>query len=112
VKLLFDENVSHRLVAGLARTYPGSAHVRDIGLLGASDDAVWDHAREFDFVIVSKDNDFRQRSFVQGAPPKVVWLEVGNSGTNMIAELLRDSEAQIAAFERDEEASLLVLNRK
>lgn len=112
MKLLFDENVSYRLVAALAKTYPGSAHVRDIGLLAAGDSAVWDHAREFDFVIVSKDNDFRQRSFVHGAPPKVIWLEVGNTGTDAIADVLRDNEAQIAAFERDEEASLLVLNRK
>ncbi len=112
MKLLFDENVSHRLVALLAGTYPGSTHVRHIGLLGASDTAIWDHAREFDFVVVSKDNDFRQRSFVHGAPPKVIWLEVGNAGTDVIAEFLRDSEVPIAAFVLNDDAALLVLRPK
>ena len=37
MKLLFDENVSPRLVAALMNDYPGSAHVRDVGLRGAAD---------------------------------------------------------------------------
>jgi predicted nuclease of predicted toxin-antitoxin system len=75
VKLLFDENVSPRLVGLLEEDYPGRAHVRDIGLRGAPDRRIWDHARENTFVIVSKDDDFRQRSIFQGAPPKVIWLQ-------------------------------------
>jgi len=37
VKLLFDENLSHRLVAVLGDVYPGSVHVRQVGLEQASD---------------------------------------------------------------------------
>ena len=81
VKLLFDENVSSKLTSLLEDLYPGSAHVRDLGLSGASDNRVWEHAKANGFVIVSKDDDFRQRSFLRGAPPKVVWLQVGNAGT-------------------------------
>lgn len=112
MKLLFDENLSHRLVVALASAHPSSAHVRSVGLLGVSDSAVWDYAREFGFAIVSKDNDFRQRSFFDGAPPKVIWLDVGNAGTDTIVELLRDSESQIGVFEQDAEASLLILSRE
>ena len=32
MKLLFDQNLSHRLVGQLAAESPGSAHVRDVGL--------------------------------------------------------------------------------
>jgi predicted nuclease of predicted toxin-antitoxin system len=60
-------------------------------------------------VIVSKDNDFRQRSFLDGAPPKIVWLSVGNAGTLEIADLLRERLAEIGTFEGDAESSLLVL---
>jgi predicted nuclease of predicted toxin-antitoxin system len=109
VKLLFDENLSPRLAALLLAEFPGSAHVRDVGLLGASDDRVWDHARGGGFMMVSKDNDFRQRSFLDGAPPKIIWLSVGNAGTVAIAELLRGRHAEIIAFESDAESSLLVL---
>ena len=52
MKLLFDENVSAKLAALLAEEYSGSIHVRDIGLLGASDGRIWEYARENGFVIV------------------------------------------------------------
>jgi predicted nuclease of predicted toxin-antitoxin system len=71
VRLLFDENVSHKLVGHLAEEFPGSAHVRDIRLRGAEDQEIWNHARAERFVIVSKDTDFRERSYVEGFPPKV-----------------------------------------
>ena len=39
MKLLFDENISPRLVAGLSDVFPGSVHVRDVGLARATDAA-------------------------------------------------------------------------
>jgi predicted nuclease of predicted toxin-antitoxin system len=68
VKLLFDANISHKLVRHLAGEYSGSTHVRDVGLQGAEDREIWDHARTHGFVIVSKDIDFRERSYVEGIP--------------------------------------------
>jgi predicted nuclease of predicted toxin-antitoxin system len=55
------------------------------------------------------DNDFRQLSFLHGAPPKVIWLSVGNAVTETILRFLRTQHIEIQAFEADEEASLLVL---
>jgi len=43
---------------------------------GATDAALWEYAKDHGFAIVSKDNDFRQRAFVYGAPPKVIWLSI------------------------------------
>jgi predicted nuclease of predicted toxin-antitoxin system len=111
VKLLFDENVSPRLVGLLAGEYPGSTHVRDAGLRGAADSLIWEYARDHGYAIVSKDDDFRQRSFVEGAPPKVVWLQVGNAGTTAIAALLREEAARLRAFEGEGESSLLIVRR-
>jgi len=110
VKLLLDENLSPRLAELLAPDYPGSVHVRSVGLRGADDARVWEHARDQGFAIASKDGDFRQRSFLQGAPPKVIWLEVGNAGTDAIADLLRRERSRVDAFDRHPEASLLVLS--
>jgi predicted nuclease of predicted toxin-antitoxin system len=109
VKLLFDENLSPRLPDLLSGEFPGSSHVRNVGLLGADDGAVWTHARSNNFTIVSKDNDFRQRSFLEGAPPKIIWLSVGNAGTAALAGLLRREHLRILAFEAEAESSLLVL---
>ena len=44
MKLLFSENHSHRLVALLATDYPGSKHVRDVGLNTAGDAPIWQYA--------------------------------------------------------------------
>lgn len=71
---------------------------------------IWDYAREQRFAIVSKDTDFRERSFVEGFPPKIIWLDVGNAGTAAIAELLRRQRQRVESFETQEEASLLVLS--
>ena len=72
MRLLFDQNLSPRLVTMLADLHAGSTHVRNEGLQDADDDAVWAHAIRQGFVIVSKDADFHQRSFVLGHPPKVI----------------------------------------
>jgi predicted nuclease of predicted toxin-antitoxin system len=110
VKLLFDENVSPRLAQVLANEYPGSVHVRTVGLRGAEDQRIWDHCRTQGFAIVSKDTDFRERSFVEGFPPKVIWLDVGNAGTNAIANLLRRERPRVETFESQDETSLLILS--
>jgi predicted nuclease of predicted toxin-antitoxin system len=110
VRLLFDENLSPRLVQLLSSEFPGSQHVRDLGLQAAVDQAVWEHAASHGFVIVSKDSDFRQRSFVYGPPPKVVWIQVGNCTTDDVAGRLRGARAQLSRFDEDPEAALLVLS--
>ncbi|MDQ3814669.1 MAG: DUF5615 family PIN-like protein, partial [Armatimonadota bacterium] len=50
MKLLFDQNISHRLVRALADVYPDSQHLRDVGLKEASDSAIWDYARLHGFM--------------------------------------------------------------
>jgi predicted nuclease of predicted toxin-antitoxin system len=109
VKLLLDENLSPRLVQALQLEYPGSVHVRSIGLRGAMDNVIWEYARQEGYAIVSKDNDFRQLSFLHGAPPKVIWLSIGNAGTDAVLRFLRSQQTALLAFDADAEASLLSL---
>jgi hypothetical protein len=58
-------------------------------LLRPASDAWPTPRRAQGLLIVSKDTDFRERSYVEGFPPKIIWLDVGNAGTAAIAELLR-----------------------
>jgi predicted nuclease of predicted toxin-antitoxin system len=109
VKLLFDENLSFRLIAALEDLWPGSTHVDTVGLQGASDEAIWQFAQEQAFVLVSKDDDFRNLALVRGAPPKVVWLDVGNASTSEITKILRRSALELKAFELDPREALLHL---
>lgn len=109
MRLLFDEDLSYRLVRELADVYPGSAHVRDVGLRGAEDRQIWDYAAEQGLLLTSKNTDFYQRSLVFGAPPKVIWLRIGNSTTSVIAELLRQRLPTVHSFYEDSEATFLPL---
>ena len=60
MKLLFDENLSHKLVRLLADTFPDSVHVRDVGLKTADDPVGWEYAKSNNLMIVSKDSDLHQ----------------------------------------------------
>ena len=109
MKLLFDENLSPKLVTLLADLFPASVHVRDAGLNRASDPVVWRYAVEHGLTIVSKDEDFHHLSFLRGAPPKVIGINTGNCSTKIVAQLLRDRHEQIEKFEADVTASFLAL---
>lgn len=107
MKLLLDENLSHKLVPQLREAFPGTSHVDTIGLHGQPDVAIWEYAAQHGFVVVSKDDDFRQLSFLRGPPPKVIWLVVGNAGSATIADLLLKNLDVITAFvDRAEDALL------
>ena len=112
MKLLFDENLSPRLIELLAADFPASTHVEHLDMRGAADIAIWSYARDHGYMIVSKDNDFRQYAFLYGPPPKVLWLAVGNAGTAAIARLVSSRIAEIRAFDEDPELSLLPLDLK
>ena len=101
MRLLFDQNLSRRLVNRLADLFPDSSHVAMVGLEYASDEAVWGYARANCFIIVTKDADFNDISLLRGAPPKIVWLRLGNCTTGRIEASLREHQSEIEAFEAD-----------
>ena len=109
MKLLFDQNLSPALVRRLADVYPDSAHVLDAGLDKADDQGIWRFARQHGFAIVSKDGDFRQLSFLIGAPPKVIWVRLGNCTTRDIEAALRSRRDELHEFDSADEAAFLIL---
>ena len=111
IRLLFDENLSARLVRDLAPDFPGSNDV--VTALGPrpSDEAIWTFAGCQGFVVVTKDEDFQRFSVWRGFPPKVVWIRLGNATTTTIAALLRGSVGQIEAFVNHPDAAFLPLGR-
>ena len=79
---------------------PSQLHVRLLGAGGAPDDVVWRLAKEHDCVLVTRDEDFLRLSIVRGAPPKVVWLAVGNCSNPEVIRLLRTRHYNIQEFLR------------
>jgi predicted nuclease of predicted toxin-antitoxin system len=109
MKLLFDQNLSPRLPRLLADIYPESVHVREVGMRESADSEIWEYAKANGFVIVSKDSDFQQRSLLLGAPPKFIWLRVGNCTVKRTEELLRNYSAAIHTFALNDSKSHLML---
>jgi predicted nuclease of predicted toxin-antitoxin system len=107
--LLFDQNLSPRLVALLRDLLPGSTHVEAIRLGRVLDKEVWEYARQHDLVIVSKDADFSELSLLWGFPPKVIWIRRGNCSTQEIERLLRGNVRAIRELMDDEETGILTL---
>jgi predicted nuclease of predicted toxin-antitoxin system len=110
MKLLFDQNLSPKLVSRLADLFPDSIHVQSEGLDCASDDQVWEHARLNGFTIVSKDADYNNLSVVRGSPPKVIWLLLGNCTTTQVEIVIRARFADLEAFEKDPSVGTLALS--
>ena len=109
MKLLFDHNLSPRLVDLLSDLYPQSSHVATIGLETASDHDVWTYAREHGFNIVTKDSDFNDLTVLRGYPPKIFWLRMGNCTTRKVEQTLRAAHPVALEFLVAEDAGILEL---
>ncbi len=94
-KLLFDQNLSPKLVTRLADIFPNSNHLCFLDLDTSQDLDIWNYAKTNGFVIVTKDVDFADMSILYGFPPKVLWMCRGNCSTAEIEAILRDHQDSI-----------------
>ncbi len=88
MKLLFDQNISFRILRKVEKYFPESKQVSDLRVSNISDLGLWEFAKKNDFSIVTFDSDFFDISNLYGHPPKIIWLRTGNRRTEQIAELL------------------------
>lgn len=109
MKILFDQNLSPQLVKRLEDLFPNSTHVQNIGLDTAADSELWNFASDSDYLIVSKDTDFGDKSAIHGHPPKVIWLKRGNCSTRTVEKILTDHYSDIQSFARNPDQGLLIL---
>lgn len=76
--------------------------MREADLRRALDAEIWAYAIEHGYAIVSKDLDFAERALVQGPPPKVIWIRLGNCSTADVEALLRENDDALRSFETDD----------
>jgi predicted nuclease of predicted toxin-antitoxin system len=74
MKFLMDQDLAPRLKRVLEGRFPGTQHVIHLRLDRSRDTVLWRYAIEHDFALMTPDDDFHQRSMLEGAPPKVVYL--------------------------------------
>lgn len=109
MKLLLDQNLSRKIVSQIEELYPDSRHIASELNETTSDRDIWLHAQEHGFAIVTRDDDFEQRSILLGHPPKVIWIRLGNCKTSDVVSLLIKFKSIIYAFGNDGEKSILPL---
>jgi len=109
MKLLFDHNLSPRLVNNLVDLFPDSNHLYLMELDRELDNIIWEIAKRENYIIVTKDADFNELLILKGFPPKVIWIRLGNCSTKTIEFLLRDNYQNILAFNNDPNIGILTL---
>ena len=95
MKLLLDENLSHRIVPFLQHEFPGTSQVTLLGLESFSDQDIWLRAKKDGYVVVTRDADFQELSLVWGAPPQVIRLRTPNLNRTAVLKMLLDHKEQI-----------------
>jgi len=98
MKLLFDQNISYRIIKNLKSTIPECSHVKLEKLQNAGDLEIWEYAKKHNFTIVSFDADFYDLATLKGAPPKVIWLRTGNTSTSTLEEIINSHLETILEF--------------
>jgi len=106
-KLLFDNNISHRVIPRIADIFSNANHVMLENLDESSDVKVWFFARSNDYTIVIKDSDFNDLVIYKGIPPKVIWIKLGNCKVRDIENVLRDNVEAIKDFLNEPNSAIL-----
>ena len=109
MNLLLDENLSPRLVERLASLFPGLVHVREAGVKQASDETIWQWAKNHNYTIVTADTDFTVLNGERGWPPKAIHLESCDFPLRTIEELIRQQAVRISEFANDPRSGLLAI---
>ena len=98
MKLLFDQNISFRVINKISNLYPEAQQVRALGLENSTDIQIWEYAKKNNYSIVTFDADYFDITSLKGHPPKIIWLRIGNTTTDHIAKLFIDKFDLIEDF--------------
>ena len=88
MKLLFDQNISPKILKHLPPELSDCQQVRFVELEDAGDFTIFRYARANDYAVVTFDSDFVDLNALHGTPPKIIWLNTGNLTTRNISELI------------------------
>src|SRR4030095_13783807 len=110
MNLLFDQNISFRIIKRIEDIFPGAISVREIGFDHPHDYEIWKFAKSNDFTIGTFDSDFIDLLNLRGFPPKLIWLRMGNTSTKNIAEGIRKEQNTIIDFLMNNEIAFLEIN--
>lgn len=86
MRFIIDAELPPALAQRLSELGHAAQHVADVGLLGADDRSIWQYAREYDSVVITKDEDFSVHCLEREKHPAVVWLRIGNCSNQALLD--------------------------
>lgn len=102
-RLPLDQNISYRAVKMLSSVFHDCLHVSICGLLDSEDGDLWHFVKMNHCTILTFDADFYDMSLINGHPPKIIWLRIGNVSTNELVEYLLKRQEVLLAFLSEKE---------
>lgn len=111
IKLLFDQNLSYKLVQRLKNIYPDSIHIASVNLDKSSDIDVWKFAKKNGYIIVTKDSDFNEICTLYDFPPYIIWLRLGNSRVSITEDILKKHKNNIYNIIKENGTGIIEINK-
>ncbi len=98
MKFLCDVHISYKVVNYLTEAGYETAHVNQIlDRWNTKDKDICKYADKNDFIVITKDYDFRDSYFISGSPKKLIKINLGNIST---IELIKSLSQVMVAAER------------
>ncbi len=92
MRVIIDQNISHRIIPKIVHLFDETAHVRTLGLINAPDVVIFRNAKQQKFdAILTLDEDFENIILQNAPPPKILWLRVRNCSTQHLAEIIKNN---------------------
>ncbi len=98
MNLLIDAQLPPALATWLIQQGHIAQHIEDVGLRNADDIEIWNYALTSGATIVTKDEDFAERTARTTSAPIIVWLRIGNATNRALLEWLEPRWPRIIAL--------------
>jgi len=110
MRLLFDQNISYRLIKKISDIFPKSKQVKELGLENATDLEIFNYAKINNYSIVTFDSDFCDLNIISGFPPKIIWIRTGNTTTKNLEIIIRQKSEIINSFLTEDYGCLEIID--
>jgi predicted nuclease of predicted toxin-antitoxin system len=106
MRLLFDQNISFRLLKKISDLYPDAKQVRELSFENATDLEIFEFAIKNNYTIVTFDSDFCDLNSLKDFPTRIIWLRTGNTTTDHLASVFKKRYELISSFMNEDNGCL------
>jgi predicted nuclease of predicted toxin-antitoxin system len=103
MKFLCDVHISYKLVNSLNSSGYEAIHVNQLpDKWHTSDSYICNFADTHDFVVITKDSDFRNNFFIKRSPKKLIKINLGNVSNKLLLTIFDDNLHKINKFQNSD----------